>query len=373
MCALRPNASMMTSTAGAGPSPVGRARKAGNAPADVGTSIISMRRHIGNLPPPFQWRSGERRCYGVDGFASGVVQASTIARISLSWTDRPTAVDSPGGAEYLKPPFCEDMRREKSNYIIQSVSHSLDVLEQFFGEADELGVTELSKRLKLHKNNVFRLLATLESRGYIEQNRATENYRLGIRCLQLGQNYVQHMGLLRQARPIMTDLVRQVRETTYLAVLRRVAVVPVEVIEADRPVRIVSQLGEALPLHCTAAGKAYLAFESEDDVRALLPDGLPRLTERTIVDRQALVQQLRTVVATGYAVDLGEHLEDVRAVAAPVRDYARAVVGALAVVAPASRLTPERIEKEVAPRVLKAGRELSSRPGCDVGRREAQA
>jgi IclR family KDG regulon transcriptional repressor len=264
------------------------------------------------------------------------------------------------------------VRREKSNYIIQSVAHALDVMEQFAGDADELGVTELSKRLRLHKNNVFRLLATLESRGYIEQNRATENYRLGIRCLQLGQNYVQHMGLLRQAQPIMADLVRQVRETTYLAVLRRVAVVPVAVIEADRPVRIVSQLGEALPLHCTAAGKTYLAFESEDDVRALLPDVLPRLTERTIIDRQALLQQLRTVVATGFAVDVGEHLEDVRAVAAPVRDYARSVVGALTIVAPAFRLTPERIEKEVAPLVLKAGRELSIRLGFDVARREAQ-
>jgi IclR family transcriptional regulator, KDG regulon repressor len=265
------------------------------------------------------------------------------------------------------------VRREKSNYIIQSVSHSLDVLEQFAGEAEELGVTELSKRLRLHKNNVFRLLATLESRGYIEQNRATENYRLGIRCLQLGQSYVQHMGLLRQARPIMVDLTRQVRETTYLAVLRRTAVVPVEVVEADRAVRTVSQLGEALPLHCTAAGKAHLAFEQEDELRTLVPDGLQRFTERTIVDRQALLQQLRTVATNGYAIDVGEHLEEVRAVAAPVRDYARVVVGALAVVGPASRLTPERIEKEVAPLVLKAGRELSSRLGFDVGRREAQA
>jgi IclR family KDG regulon transcriptional repressor len=264
------------------------------------------------------------------------------------------------------------MRREKSNYIIQSVSHSLDVLEQFSGDAEELGVTELSKRLKLHKNNVFRLLATLESRGYIEQNRATENYRLGIRCLQLGQSYVQHMGLLRQARPIMAELVRQARETTYLAVLRRMAVVPVEVIEADRPVRIVSQLGEALPLHCTAAGKAYLAFAPEDDLRGLLPDALPRFTDRTLTDRQALGQQLRAVAASGYAVDLGEHVEEIRAVAAPVRDYARSVVGAIAIAAPASRLTPERIEKEVAPLVLKAGRELSSRLGFDGGRREAQ-
>ena len=264
------------------------------------------------------------------------------------------------------------MRREKSNYIIQSVAHSLDVLEQFCGEADELGVTELSKRLKLHKNNVFRLLATLESRGYIEQNRATENYRLGIRCLQLGQSYVQHMGVLRQARPIMNELVRQVRETTYLAVLRRNAVVPVEVIEADRPVRIVSQLGEALPLHCTAAGKAYLAFEQEEDLRTLLPDGLTRFTDRTVTERQALLQQLRTVASTGYAVDVGEHLEDIRAVAVPVRDYARSVVGTLAIAAPASRLALERIEKEVAPLVLKAGRELSLRLGFDLGRREAQ-
>src|SRR5262252_4921330 len=136
------------------------------------------------------------------------------------------------------------MRREKSNYIIQSVAHSLDVLEQFCGEADELGVTELSKRLKLHKNNVFRLLATLESRGYIEQNRTTENYRLGIRCLQLGQAFVQHMGLLRQAQPVLAELGRLTRETTYVTVPRRSGVVPVLVAEADRPVRITSQLGE---------------------------------------------------------------------------------------------------------------------------------
>ncbi|MGB5993775.1 MAG: helix-turn-helix domain-containing protein, partial [Candidatus Deferrimicrobiaceae bacterium] len=77
------------------------------------------------------------------------------------------------------------VRRDKSNYIIQSVSHALDVLEEFQGDVDELGVTELSKKLKLHKNNVFRILATLQSRNYIEQNKANENYRLGLNCLHL--------------------------------------------------------------------------------------------------------------------------------------------------------------------------------------------
>ncbi len=111
-------------------------------------------------------------------------------------------------------------KKEKSEYIIQAVSHALDLLEQFHGEVDELGVTELSKRLKLHKNNVFRLLATLESRGYIEQNKATENYRLGLKSLELGQTFIKQMGLLRQAKPILERLVKECNETSYVAIFK---------------------------------------------------------------------------------------------------------------------------------------------------------
>jgi len=177
------------------------------------------------------------------------------------------------------------VRREKTNYIIQSVSHALDVLEQFSGEHDELGVTELSKRLKLHKNNVFRLLATLESRGYIEQNKATENYRLGIRCLQLGQTYVTQMGLLRQAHPIIESLAQSADETAFVAILRKACVVPLDAVEAKRPVRMTARVGEALPLHCTAAGKVQLAFISDADLREALIEGLrasPTTPSRTI-------------------------------------------------------------------------------------------
>ena len=106
-------------------------------------------------------------------------------------------------------------RKEKSEYIIQAVSHALDLLEQFHDEVDELGVTELSKRLKLHKNNVFRLLATLESRGYIEQNKATENYRLGLKALELGQTFIKQMGLLRQAKPILEKMVSEYTPTRF--------------------------------------------------------------------------------------------------------------------------------------------------------------
>src|SRR5208282_4631190 len=142
------------------------------------------------------------------------------------------------------------VRRDKTNYVIQSVAHSLDVLEQFFGEGDELGVTDLSKRLKLHKNNVFRLLATLEARGYIEQNKSTENYRLGIKCLHLGRRYIDHMGLVRQARPILAEVARKCRESTFVAIARRDGVVPLESAEPEeRAVKITAPIGQSLALH----------------------------------------------------------------------------------------------------------------------------
>ena len=257
------------------------------------------------------------------------------------------------------------MRREKTNYIIQSVSHALDVLEQFSGEHDELGVTELSKRLKLHKNNVFRLLATLESRGYIEQNRATENYRLGIRCLQLGQTYVTQMGLLRQAHPIIETLAQAANETAFVAILRKACVVPLDAVEAKRPVRMTARVGDALPLHCTAAGKVQLAFISDADLREALTEGLSRYTDHTITDHQTLQHQLKKIAEVGYSVELGEHIADVHSIAVPIRDYTRNVVGSLAVSGPAHRMSGERLEKEIAPLMQKAGHELSSRLGFE--------
>ena len=171
------------------------------------------------------------------------------------------------------------------------------------------------------------------------------------------------MGLLRQARPILEDVSKVSRENTYVAVARRSAVVPLAVVESNLPVRITSNVGEALPLHSTAVGKVFLAYESEEGLRHLVGGSLEKFTDKTITDVGALGEHLKTVAEKGFAVDGGEHLTDVRSVASPVRDYTRNVVGALAVAGPAYRLSSERIDKEIVPLVLKAGKDLSSRLG----------
>lgn len=252
------------------------------------------------------------------------------------------------------------VRREKANYTIQSVSHALDVLEEFAGETDELGVTELSKRLKLHKNNVFRLLATLEARGYIEQNKATENYRLGVRCLRLGQRFLVQSGLLRQARPVLEDLARRCGETVFVCARSQHAAVVLDAVEPDRPVRLVAPLGEALPLHCTAGGKALLAFA--EGTAAASGGELARYTDATLTDAAALRRALDATIERGFATEYDEHRADVAALSVPVRDYTRAVVATLCLAGPTHRIQRAG-EEGLATVLLRAGHELSARLG----------
>ena len=135
--------------------------------------------------------------------------------------------------------------KPKSDYSIQTVSNALRMLESFRGE-DELGVSELARGLQLHKNNAFRLLATLEEHGYIEQSTDNDRYRLGTRCLELGQVYIGSQSLLQRARPVLRELVLKVGETAHLAVLRDHEVVHLDGVQS-RTFRYLG--GNAVRLH----------------------------------------------------------------------------------------------------------------------------
>jgi len=259
------------------------------------------------------------------------------------------------------------MKRQKSDYTIQAVSHALDLLEEFkAADSDELGVTELAKRLKLHKNNVFRLLATLEHHGYIEQNPVSGNYRLGIRALELGQTFIQQSGLVQTARPVLESLVGKTNETAYLAILRDSQMVYLDVVESSQVIRVVPRVGLRLPVHCTAVGKALLTYCTEEEMKRILPvASLTAYTPRTVIDRTALVEHLNKVRSDGYATDNEEYEEGVKCVAVPIFDYTRHPVGAITLSGPSSRMTDERILRELAPAALEAARQISHRLGYE--------
>src|SRR5881296_522616 len=107
-------------------------------------------------------------------------------------------------------------KKPKSDYAIQAVANALRLLRVFRDE-DEIGVAELARRLGLPKNNVFRLLATMEEQSYIEQCRQSGRYRLGLECYGLGQAFKLAHPVLARARPVLDQLLEQTGETVRLA------------------------------------------------------------------------------------------------------------------------------------------------------------
>lgn len=261
----------------------------------------------------------------------------------------------------LKP---KERKRNKRDYVIQSVIHAIDLLEAFKGDNDELGVTELSKKLGLHKNNVFRLLATLESRGYIEQEKQTGNYKLGVKVLELGQHFIKHLGLLRQAHPVMKDLLAKCNENVYISVLRGNGCVYIDGLEANQVVKVTSRIGQRLPLHATASGKVLVSQETEEELLNIFPqEELKKFTPYTITDKKKLIELIKEVKEKGYALDLEELDLGVRCVASPIKDYNGKIVGAISISAPSIRMNDEKLNDFFIPFVKEAAKEISHRLG----------
>lgn len=263
-----------------------------------------------------------------------------------------------------KGPMVTVMRKTKSDYIIQSVDHALNVLEQLKENSQELKICELSQRLNLHKNKVFRLLATLSLRDYIEHDKHSEGYRLGLKTLDLGLNYVNQIGFLAAAKPVQEALARKCHETTYISMVKWPSVVYLNAVETDRPVRVIPRIGSRFPFHCTEAGKIFAATLREEVLREYFKrEGFKKFTPKTISKLDDLTAQLRTVAECGYAVDDEELEGGVKSVGAPFRDYANTIVGVLTISGPSTRMSDGRIRDELVPLLKQSASEISTSLG----------
>ncbi len=262
-------------------------------------------------------------------------------------------------------------KKSKGDYVIQTVSHALRLFEEF-RTRDELGVTELSRRLNLHKNNVFRLLATLEQRGYIEQSSANERYRLGAKCLELGETFCRSHSLLEQARPVLRGLSEAVGETVHLAQLSGFEVIHVDAHVYHQPILTPSRVGQRLPIHCTALGKVLLGlaperFREAFDEALATGRALVRRTRATIVDRTKLFEHVRTVAGQGYALDVEECDEGLSCAGVPIYDRTGVAVAAMSVSGPSFRLGVDALLGDVVPRALESAERISRALGYAPG------
>lgn len=256
------------------------------------------------------------------------------------------------------------MTKSKSDYSIQTVSNALRVLE-VFSEEDEIGVSDLSRRLDLHKNNVFRLLATLEENGYIEQSARSEQYRLGTGCLELGRAFARGNTMLRAARPILAEMAERLGETVHIASFRKFEVIHLDSEVPDQLILTASRVGLRLPANCTALGKVLVAGLGPEARTRFIEEstsqsgGFESRTPNTIVNPDKFSEHLSTVAIQGFGVDLEEYEVGLRCVAAPVYDEGGQVVAAISASGPSFRLTEDHLHGTVTHAVVDAAERLS--------------
>ncbi|TDD35612.1 IclR family transcriptional regulator [Actinomadura sp. KC06] len=232
---------------------------------------------------------------------------------------------------------------ERSGQSASTVERAADVLV-LFAEAGSrtLGVTEIADALGLSKPAVHRILTSLRSRGLLRLDEETRRYALGLTAMRLGLAYLDHIDVRRLAAPDLVALSGQTRETATLSVRAGAQRVYVDQVTPDREVIMSVSLGVPFPLHAGASSKAFLAFLPGPEIDECLAAGrLSRLTDRTVVDRDALRAELAAIRRRGYARSFAERQSGAASVAAPVFDHHGVPAAVVSVCGPVERFRGE--------------------------------
>ncbi|MGQ0551207.1 MAG: IclR family transcriptional regulator [Armatimonadota bacterium] len=224
-------------------------------------------------------------------------------------------------------------------YTVNVVDRALTVLELIMDAGRPLSLQEISRRLNIVKSSVFRLLCTLERRGYVERVGGDGRYSLGSNSLRFGYATMPHTPLSEVALPHMRRLLDRFGETLNLGVLRDGEVLYLEMLESPHSFRMAASLGSRSPVHSSALGKAMAAYLPDEDVDQIIRTrGLPALTHRTLTSRVAWKRELARTRARGYSEDNGETELEASCIGAPLFGADGRVVGAISLSGPVSRV-----------------------------------
>ena len=239
--------------------------------------------------------------------------------------------------------------REKDTYCIRSVENALHLLEALAEEDSKCSLSQLSSKLGMTKASLFRLMATFESHGYVERSQGASEYKLGLAAFEVGQKLLSRMTILRKARPVMGQLVRQCNETVYLVVQRDDDALFLEMVDNDQKVKVVPLNGRRFPLSGCAAGKILLAF-----------DGSLKTENGATGELQ---EELKQCQKQGFSLDKDGIGEGSTCIAVPLFNSEGQTCGSLAIVGPSFRMDQERINKQILPAIKAAGEMASARLG----------
>lgn len=239
-----------------------------------------------------------------------------------------------------------------------SLENALRILKEFSMDQPELRLSEVADRLDIGRSTAHRLLQTLESEGFVRQNHKTNKYSLGVSVLKLTNTVVNQIRILKEAAPILKQLTEKTGESSHIGILEGKEIFYLHKEECSYPIKLLSHLGKTNPIHCTSLGQAFLAYQPDLLVDAILNTELTRYTQYTLTDSGLIRTKLEEIRAQGYAVSNQELHEGVISIGAPIFNNKKAVFASINIAGPVQRIKP-RISYFI-DQVVKASQQLSS-------------
>ena len=253
--------------------------------------------------------------------------------------------------------------REKRRSSIQSIDRATAILKLLASGPRRLGVSELADRLGLARPTVHGLLQTLQSHGFVEQDRHSDKYQLGPGLLQLGYSYLDLNELRARSIGYADRLATRSGAAVRVGVMHGSSVVVVHHVFRPDAAFGVLEVGLQLPLHASSLGKAVLAFSPAQVVEDLMAEPLQRLTKSTL-DEAGLRHELDLIRDGGIATERDEAVLGESSAAAPIFDHGGHAVGAIGVVDSTERIFPHGLAKGLAAALGEAARGVSRELGA---------
>src|SRR6266567_6703963 len=227
---------------------------------------------------------------------------------------------------------------------VQSVDRALLIVETLAEDDEGYRLTDLAVRTGLSPSTAHRLLTTLEHRRFVQFDRDESRWHIGAQSFVVGSTFVRRRNFAAQALPYLRKLRDQTRETANLAVVDDESIIVLTRMESREIMRSLTKVGGRVAMVASGVGKAVLATYSDEDVSAIIHrQGMPRLTEKSIVRPSELFKQLQAIRRQGYAVDDEEARIGLRCIAAVVYSDCSEPLAAISVSGMTSRLTDDRL------------------------------
>lgn len=245
----------------------------------------------------------------------------------------------------------------------QAIQRAFFVLETLATRREGMGVTELARALDLHKSTVHRLLHIMCEMGYVERAADGIRYRLGLKLVDLSSLRLNQLELKTEAVPHLHELVASTGQTVHLAILMGDEAVYIDKMEKHQTLRMYSQIGRRVQLHCSSVGKVLLSGLGDNELRQVLS----RLeytihTPNTVKSAEILYHEINLARERGYTVDREEHEVGISCIGAPVYDYRSEVIAAISISGPTAFVCGSQME-ELIESVCRCAREISHRMG----------